>query len=217
MKAVVYHADASVANQYSRNIYELLFRGLKTNLNSYGIPLIHLTLDGYPGWGDKNYFFKGNPEDIVYNREKFFLEFLKGADPNETYWFTEPDSRLLTIFPDLKTDAALLYRNREPHITPAWRLAKKSSLTFFEEVFSYYNLEKKDWDVDSIVYQQLWKLLGSPLVGEIEYNKTSIELREYKQYCTKKSYYTRQYKFKHKLELVELEKNDPEHFNKSKN
>jgi hypothetical protein len=135
MKAVVYHADASIAKQFSKNTYKLLFQGLKRNLNSFNIPLVHLTIREFPGWGNENYFFKGDPEDVICNREKFFIEFLKNTNNNETFWFTEPDSRIVSLFPELITDIALLYRNREPHITPAWRLSKKSGLPFFEEVF----------------------------------------------------------------------------------
>lgn len=202
MKAVVYHADASKASEFAKDTYYLLFQGLRRNLNNFNIPLIHLTINGFSGWGDENYFFEGDPKDIVYNREQFFIEFLKNSDNNETYWFTEPDSRLITLFPELTTDIALLYRNREPHITPSWRLSKKSGLPFFEEVFSYYDLQKKSWDGDSFGYQKIWNVLGNPVTGKLNYKNYSIEFRNYKEYSTRKSKYTQQYKFRHKEELL---------------
>lgn len=205
MKAVVYHADASIAKQFSSNTYELLFDGLRKNLNSFNISLIHLTINGFPGWGNETYYFDGNPEEIIYNREKFFIEFLKNADDNETFWFTEPDSRLIQEFPPLTTDLALLYRNRPPNITPSWRLAKKRAVCFFEEVFSYYDLEKKNWHGDSSAYHKIWELMSSPGVGILEYNNINIELRIYKEYSTRKSKYTQQYKYFHKKELLTKE------------
>jgi len=202
MKAVVYHTNASIAKQFPDKTYELLFRGLKKNLNSFGISLVHLSIKGFPGWGDENYFFDGDPEDIVYNREKFFIEFLKNCDGTETYWFTEPDSRLITMFPPLTTDLALLYRNRAPNITPSWRLATKQALPIFEEIFSYYDLEKKTWHGDSTAYQQIWEIMNCPKIEIINYKNISIELRNYKEYSMTKSKYTQQYKFHHKEELL---------------
>jgi hypothetical protein len=203
MKAVVYHADASIAQGFEVGTYKKLMEGLKENCNKFGIPLIHLTIKGFEGWGNENYYFDGDPADIVYNREKFFIEFLKQAD-DEIYWFTEPDSRINVMFPPLEHDLALLIRaHAEKRITPAWRLAKPTALPFFEEALSYYDQAQKAWDGDTVGFRKMWEQIGMPTgEGVVSYNNISIELRNYKQYCMRKSIFTQQFKADHKNELL---------------
>ncbi len=206
MKAVVYHADSSLALNFQKDTYKNLILGLKENCNNFGIPLIHLTLTGFEGWSDENYFYDGNPEDVIYNREKYFIEFLKQAD-DDVYWFTEPDSRIANMFPPLTEDLALLIRNHEEkRLTPAWRLAKKTAVPFFEEALEYYDTSMKRWDGDTIGFRKIWENLGKPISeGMLTYKGISIELRNYKHYCMRKSYYTQQFKSTHKQEILEKE------------
>lgn len=207
MKAVIYHADGKRSEQFPKDTYKNLILGLKENCNSFGIPLIHLTINGFEGLGDENYYYDGNPDEIIYNREKFFIEFLKSA-PDDEYWFTEPDSRIVNMFPPLTGDVAMLLRSSERRLNAAWRLAKKSAVPFFEEAFSYYDLSRKDWDGDTTGYVKIWERIGEPTEeGLINYNNMSIELRNFKQYCYGKGYYTRQWKSWHKVGLVEVENN----------
>lgn len=203
MKAVIYHADASIASNFKDGTYKKLIEGLRQNCNSFDIPLIHLTVNGFPTWGDESYFFDGDPKNIVYNREKFFIEFLKQAE-NDVYWFTEPDSRINSMFPPLKTDLALLIRNHsEKRITPAWRLARPSALPFFEEALSLYDHSQKVWDGDTVGFRKMWKNIGEPISeGVVTYKGISIELRNYKHYCMRKSIFTQQFKADHKTELL---------------
>ena len=209
MKAVVYHADAAHAENFPKDTYKKLILGLKENCNKFNVPLIHLTIKGFEGYGDENYFFDGDPNDVIYNREAYFIEFLKNADADEEYWFTEPDSRIANMFPPLQTDLALLIRNNEEkRITPAWRLAKKSSIIFFEEALSFYDTSMKNWDGDTIGFRKMWEKIGKPVSeGSIEYKGISIELRNYKHYCMRKSYYTQQFKSTHKQEILDKEDN----------
>lgn len=205
MKVVIYHTDASIAKTYQENIYQKLILGLKNNVNSFGFPLIHLTIKGFSGLGDENYFFNGDPEEIVYNREKFFIEFLKNAD-NDVYWFTEPDSRIANLFPPLQTDLALLIRNSEKPITPAWRLARRTAISIFEEALEYYDKSKKNWNGDTVGWIKLWRNMGEPKSeGNFNYKDISIELRRYKNYCMQKSFYTKQFKASNKNTLIKSE------------
>ncbi len=213
MKAVIYHADAIKSKEYADNIYKHLIVNLKKNLNSFGIKLVHLTLTGFEGLGDENHYFEGEPNNITYNREKFFVEFLKNS-PDELYWLTEPDSRIHNMFPLLEdnVDLSLLYRHDDVHIPPAWRLVRKSALPFFEELLNYYEQERKDWwEGDSACFSKMWKNMGEPQTeGLVSYNGMTIELRPYKLYCMRKSHYTQQFKGHHKKELYdrELDKNN---------
>lgn len=204
MIAVVYHTDAKIAKKFPKDTYKKLLLGLRKNCNEFDIPLIHITINGYNGYGDTNIFVDANPEDIVWNREKFFIDFLKSADPNETYYFTEPDSRINKMFPPLTADLAVLYRGREPRITPAWRLAKTSAVPIFEEAFSLYETNKKEWDTDCTAWSKLWQRIGCPNVNTItNYNGLDIELRDYKTYCMRRrSGYVSQFKSEHKTDLV---------------
>lgn len=206
MKAVIYHADAAISLQFPKDTYKNLILGLKKNCNSFSIPLIHLTVNGFEGLGDENFFYDGDPADVIYNREKFFIEFLKHAD-DDVYWFTEPDSRINNMFPELNSDLALLIRNHPTKkLTPAWRLAKKSAVPFFEEALSYYDNSMKDWHGDTAGFRKMWENIGRPETESlINYKNISIELRSYKSYCMRKSVYTQQFKSNHKSEILERE------------
>ena len=207
MKAVIYHAPAKIAEKFPPLTYEKLIHGLKINVNSHGMPLVHLTVIGNRGMGDENHYFDVDPANIIWNREQLFIDFLKQADEDEVYFFTEPDSRIKLMFPPLTTDLALLRRNDSVAMNPAWRLAKKSSLPFFEEVFSYFPDEPryKEWDGDSIGYIKMWEKIGKPNVGEVHYNGMSIDLRPYDLYCRTNSKYTAQWKAGNKIDLLNTE------------
>ena len=77
MKVVVYHANGPKADEFVSGIYKDLFLGLKKNINSFGYPLIHLTLEGHEGWGDETFYYQGDSKNVIYNREYCVLEFLK--------------------------------------------------------------------------------------------------------------------------------------------
>lgn len=201
MKAVIYHTDAKIAGKFPKGTYKNITLGLKDNLRSFDIPLVHITLNGYEGWGDENYFFDGDPEDVVYNREKFFLEFLKNCE-DEVYWFTEPDSRLHSALPPLTTDLALLRRNDSVAISPWWRLAKKTAVPFFEELIEHFDLENKGWNGDSTAYTKMWEIMGKPNWGVCQWQDVSIDLRDYRLYTGRHKPYSRQWKAHKKLELI---------------
>jgi len=212
MKAVIYHADAPRANtprtytigfqtRFSHFSYKDLIIGLKENLNSYGIELIHLTLDGFPGYGDLNFFYPGNPDEIIYNREVCFTEFLKNqAEAHEQYWFTEADVRLRNPFPLLEqgVDAALIVAPSEKRFLPTWRLAKKSAAPIFEEAVAEFG-SLKHWDGDTEAWGKVYLTAGSPGENQqITHNGMCLETRAYKLYNMGKSHYTAHYKSKHK-------------------
>lgn len=210
MKAVIYHADARRAEKYKAFPYDKLISGMKENLNSYGIELIYLTLEGRPGYGDINYFYSDLiPEEITYNREVCFTDFLKNkAEDNEQYWFSEADVRLRNPFPLLEenTDAAFVVSTLEKRFIPPWRLAKKSAAKIFEQALSYYTTLKA-WDGDTESWGQLYREMGYPEVGTvISYNDLQIESRPYKPYNMSSSRYCAHYKAKNKQFL--LERND---------
>lgn len=204
MKAVLYHANASIADQYPDNTYEILFRDFVRNAHQFDIPVVHITVEGHPGWGDENFAIQGDPEDIVYNREMGFIEFLKQADPTEVYWFTEPDSRIYRNWPALEDDLCVLRRSDPVAINPSWRMARVSALPWFEEVFTLFDLNQKTWHGDSVAFAEIWHRMGQPEVGRHTYRGMNIELRPFKAYCNVKSKFTRQYSHNNKLELLEL-------------
>lgn len=208
MKAIIYHADCpAIVKRYRLGIYEELIKGLKKNLNSFSIPLIHLTINGCKGLGDENIFFDGDVNEVNYNREKFFVEFLKEyAEETEIYFFTEPDSRINNMFPDLNGDASFTVLYGEQRITPQWRLAKKSALPIFEKAFSMYGENRRWWGGDTEIWGKMYQLLGKPNDDEIVYFEgLKIECRKYKLYNMTKSYYTQQFKSNKKNKLIDRE------------
>jgi hypothetical protein len=202
MKAVIYHADGPIAKNFPPDTYCKLFEGFKKNAAEFGLDTIHLTLEGHPGWGDENYYFPNlDPADIVYNREICFIEFLKSA-PDDVYWFSEPDSRIAEMWPPLEGDIAMLRRQDEVAITPAWRLARPSALPIFEMALERFDTNQKLWHGDSVAFRQLWLDFNQPDIGHFEYNGTKIELRNYSDYCRVGARYTRQWKAGKKLRLL---------------
>lgn len=201
MKAVIYHADGPIAKNFPENSYKKLFQGFRENAAKFGISTIHLTLEGHPGWGDENYFYPGDPADIVYNREVCFIKFLKQAK-DDVYWFTEPDSRIIKLWPELTTDVAMLRRQDSVAINPAWRMARPNAIPFFERILENFELSQKTWHGDSYAMIRTWEQMNKPDEGIHEFLGLKIELRKYKEYSTKGSKYTRQYKADSKLQLL---------------
>ena len=206
MKAVVYHADAKIADRYGypANAYQILFRDFVKNAHAFGMDVVHVTVDGHPGWGDENFFIDADPEHVVYNREVGFIEFLRQADPEEVYWLTEPDSRIYRNWPALEGDLCVLRRSDPVAINPSWRMARTTALPWFQEILTLFDLERRDWHGDSVAFAEMWKRMGRPEVGRHIYNGLDIELRPFKQYCQTRSKFSRQFQHNNKLELLDL-------------
>lgn len=205
IKAVVFYAEADFGKKFADGLYQHLIEELKKNLHTFNIPLIHLTVSGQEGYGDENYFYDvDNVNHVIYNREKIIVDFLKqDAKDDEVYWFCEPDFRLFKEFPPLTTDVCMLYRQDSVAMTPAWRLAKKSALPFFEEAFSYFDYSQMEWDGDSPAWIKMHEILGRPEVGFTTHKGITIELREYIRYASRRKYiYSGQWKGGSKIEIV---------------
>jgi hypothetical protein len=172
---------------------------------------VHLTVKGHPGWGDENVYFDGDPQNVVYNRELFFAEYLKTQSDDQILWLTEPDARLMREFPELPEDCdlSLLRRRDVIAISPWWRLARRSSVPFFEQALQYFDQDKLTWHGDSWAYVKMWELMGKPDIGNehsyVDYNNMKIELRHYNNYSSAKSTYVRQWKSTNKRKLLDLD------------
>lgn len=201
MKAVLYHANTYRAEKFGNGVYEQLIAALRKNVNDFGMPLVHLTLHGHEGLGDENYYYPGDPKNIVWNREMVFSLFLAHASEDE-YWLTEPDARIVEPIPEVHTDLVILRRQDKVPITPSWRIATKKSLPFFGEILECYPQEKQQWDGDSDAWTAVWERMGKPGRGVIEYKGMSIELRDYRDYSGQDSKYTRQWKAENKFKLL---------------
>lgn len=202
MKVVVFHADGPKSNEFAKDLYKDLFKGLKENVNSFGYPLIHLTLNGFEGWGDENYFYEGNSNEVIYNREKICLEYLRAQPDDDTvYWFTEPDSRIISTFEPLDNDLALLLRNDTIPVTPAWKLCRKKALPFLEDAFNYFDLTQKEWNGDAYGYLEMYNAIGKP-TSNFKYKDVAVEFRSYRRYCTTKGPFSAQFKAAKKYRIV---------------
>lgn len=109
--------------------------------------------------------------------------------------------------PPLTTDLALLRRKDEIAISPWWRLARKTSVPFFEELIKHFDMNRKNWDGDSVAFRKMWELIGSPNWGTYQWNGVSIDFRDYRLYTGRHKPYSRQWKGNKKLELDTYDKN----------
>lgn len=201
MKAVIYHAPAKTLWHTPPNLYKRLFEGFKEQAHKHGVSLIHLTLTGCEGWGDENIYYTGlDAQNVVYNREVCFTKFLENA-PDDVYWLTEPDARLMQMFPWPKADLTMLYRDDDVHMTPSFRIARKSSLPIFQELLSSFKGEK-DWHGDSRTFNLMYERMGSPKIGFMQYKGLQVEFRDYRDYGLKHSKYVTHHKFISKMQLL---------------
>lgn len=214
MKAVVYHANAHFAwGGDVGDLYERLFKKFVEHCHGYGIDVIHLTLEGHPGWGDENrYYANLDPKNVMLNREECFTQFIGGASWG-VYWFAEPDYRITKMWPPLRDDchAALLYRKGDdvPNC-PAWRLATPRAYPLFKKWRDVYRTLEPyqgvgfDWHGDSWAFTKVWKEMGRPKAGDVvEYEGVSIEFRDYADYIKPLFTYGRNYFGNAKGKLLE--------------
>ena len=194
MKAVVYHADAQTHDGTpAGDLYKRLFKRFREHVHSFGMDLVHVTLAGFPGWGDENHYFDGlEAQNVMANREECFHDFLAQA-PDDVYWFTEVDLTIYRMWPDLKVDCAMLYRkDAKAPMTPAWRMARPSALPFFKILRDAMRLEPaKMWHGDSEAFRKVWEKMGSPQKGVIDFMGVKIEMRDYTHYVKHSGLYCR--------------------------
>ena len=205
MKVVYYHADARALWDVPAGLYKRIAEKFLRNCESFGLEVIHLTLDGHEGWGHRTIHFGGlDPAEVVYNREVCFSAFLAEAGPGE-YLFTEPDSQILRAVVPSNADCMLLYRHDSgPHLCPALRLAKPAALPLFErirDVIAPMTADRRAWHGDSVAFAELYQAIGAPLAtGGFRCGDVSIELRRYVDYM--KGPAMRFWKNSRKLEMV---------------
>lgn len=210
MQAVIYHADAEFAwGGAVKDTYKRLCADFRKQCNGMGMKLIHLTLDGHPGWGDLNFHYDGlDPKNVVLNREECFVRFLETA-PDDVYWFCEPDYKIVQMWPLLKTDCAMIYRAWDAvPMCPAWRMATKKALPFFTLLRDTLRAVKvrpgvgHDWHGDSEAFTKVWEQMSRPTVGITTFKGMSFEFRAYTDYIKGTNKYSRNYMGKRKMELL---------------
>ena len=211
MKAVIYHCPAKPLWDAPEQSYERLFEGFIRNTQPYVDDVIHITLAGHRGMGTVNvHALDLDPENIMYNRELLFARWLEYDLSDEVYWFTEPDARISKPFPplDKEIDAALLWRDDDVHITPSFRLCRRSAYPLFQWTLDHYDMTKMDWHGDSEAFNALYIDMGKPKgPGCFTWNGLNIELRPYFDYSRRNSRYVTHHKAGHKMELLARESN----------
>jgi len=201
MKAVIWHSEGPKLWDAPVGLYKTLFQGFMETAHAFGIEVIHLTTPGHDIWGDEGRLFDLNPQDVTLNREIAFTSFL-GEEPDDIYWFTEPDCRIKQPLM-LNTDLCLLYREGDKvPITPSFRLATKAALPVFEQVLNNMEGQAKDWHGDSAAWNILHRQMKEPKLGVINYQGVSVEFRPYKDYNSPSGKYVTHHKFVSKMQLV---------------
>jgi len=207
---VVYHADARFAwGDAVGDTYSRLFAAFRNQCKRFGMKVIHLTLEGHPGWGDESIHYGGlDSRYVVLNREECFTQFLETAS-DEVYWFCEPDMEILAMWPKLKADCAMLYRHGDAvPMCPAWRMATPKALPLFvklrdtlREVIPRPGVGH-DWHGDSEAFTRVWKDMGKP-TDRTTYLGVDVEFRNYSHYIKGDPKFTRNYFGKNKMELAD--------------
>jgi len=209
MRAVVYHADARFAwGGDVGDLYERLMVRFVEMCHKNGMDVVHLSVEGHPGWGDENHRYANlDPRNIVLNREECFTIFLETA-PNDVYWFTEPDHLITKMWPGLEADCAMLYRNGDAvPMCPAWRMATPKALPFFRKLRdTLRSLEPSsgvgfDWHGDSWAFTKVWGDMGKPK-KRANYLGVDVEFRNYADYIKPLGTYGKNYFGKSKGQLL---------------
>lgn len=191
MKAVYYHADSHFPwGDRPGDVYAKLADKFKKQCHEHGLQVVHLTCDGFPGWGDENHSFPLDPKNIVANREEAFTSFLETA-PEDWYWFTEPDCEILGRIPTPTCDAVFLYRKGDGvPMTPSWRMARPKALPVFKALRDAMREDhRKDWHGDSAAFTKVWNEMGRP-TERVEYLGVKIRFWDFAEFA-KPGRYTR--------------------------
>jgi hypothetical protein len=200
VKAVVYHADAHFAwGGEVGKLYKQLFERFVKMCHLWKIEVIHLTLEGCPGWGDENKYYPDlKINEPMYNRELLFCEFLENA-PDDVYWFAEPDFHIFKMWPPLTTDCALLFRAGDAvAMCPAWRMANRKAIPLFREfrdVVKNVQIRPgvgRDWHCDSDAFNIIYEKMGRPK-DRTNYLGVDIEFRTYADYVKNSCKFTKNY------------------------
>jgi hypothetical protein len=210
VKAVVYHADAKFAwGDDVGDLYPKLFDRFRKLCNAYGMPLVHLTVDGHPGWGDENKSYANlDPKNVVLNREECFSLYLETA-PEDVYWFCEPDFHIFKMWPELTADCAMIYRPKDDvPMCPAWRLARPKAAPFFLKLRDTLRALKErpgvghDWHGDSEAFTTVWNEMGKP-TKDTEFMGLKFEFRKFEDYIKGTHKFTRNHYGKKKFWLLD--------------
>jgi hypothetical protein len=198
LKAVVYHADAHYADgKPVGDDYKKLFQGFNQSCHKHGLQTVHVTLEGFPVWGDEGHLVSGlDPKNMMLNREICFADFLEKA-PEDVYWFTEPDYRIFQMWPELQADCALLYRHLDGvPLNPSWRIATKKAVPLFNAIRDDTLAvgKKFDWHCDSEAFAALWVKMKRPTEQtKCVYLGVSMEFRKFEDYVKPNPKYGRNY------------------------
>jgi hypothetical protein len=205
VKAVVYHADAHFAwGGEVGDLYKKLFERFVKMCHHHGMRVVHLTLDGCPGWGDENHVFHGlKANEPMYNREIVFCDYLERAE-DDVYWFSEPDFHIYQMWPPLTSDIALCYRPGDAvAMCPAWRMATKKALPLFKAFKDGVENVKirpgvgRDWHCDSDAFNIIYEKMGRP-TQRTNYLGVDIEFRKYADYIKPSGKFTMNFTGKEK-------------------
>lgn len=154
MQIVVYYAAFE-----RQEVYEELWPPFLASCHRNGYHVTQLTSrHEKPVFGDAVIRFDIDPSLIVYSREICFAEFLeKHAADDETYFFTEHDSLILSRLPEIPTgiDLVLTTRNykRGGNVNPGMRFARRSALPFFQ---AWRDECAKETDLRNGIPKQRW-------------------------------------------------------------
>lgn len=211
LHVVFYHTTApNLVHAIPPDTYEKICKWFVKQCHEWRFDVTHLTCSRDEKYTDDAIVMKGEPKDIVKNREYAFVEFLEVfAKEKQVYLFTEPDLKFLAYFPDLPPtcDIALLYRHKDtPHISPAWRLCRKSALPFFQMIESeIIHTVNPDWHGDSIALNEIWKKMErkANLPREyFEFGGLHYQFRSFEDYIKSRCRYSYHYTANNKNRLL---------------
>lgn len=126
------HPNCTIAD------YDAIWPVMQKSVEAQGYELIHLTSLNEPARCKNVMRVDVDPATVMWSREHAWVAFLKTLEDDEQGVLVEPDCILLKPIPPLRKDADALLLSHRHNIPPGFRLAKRTSLPFYEAVIEEY-------------------------------------------------------------------------------
>lgn len=137
--AVYFVPREGVHPEVGLEMYAKMWPIMMRSVHRLGHQLVHLTDMYTESWGDLVHRVDVDPETTVYSRDVAWAKYIERLTGDEQAMMLEPDTVMMREVPPIKDGCDLVVLRRPQSCVPGWfRLGKRSSLPFYQEVVANY-------------------------------------------------------------------------------